>query len=248
MELDERRSLLRSLHVRGNPLVLPNAWDAASALAVVEAGFAAVATSSSAVAESLGYEDGEGAPAAEMFAAAARIARVIDIPLTVDAEAGYGMAADEFVDALSAAGAAGCNFEDTDHATGSITDAATQTARLAAIRAAAGDGGLVLNARVDVFLRNRSTPQAELLDEGVERARAYLGAGADCVYPIFLSDDEVIGRFVESVGGPVNILAGTGAPDRDRLAELGVARISYGAGLHHRVMSHFADLLAAIPR
>jgi len=248
MELAERCARLRSLHVRGDPLVLPNAWDAASALAVVGAGFAAVATSSSAVAESLGYEDGEGAPAAEMLGAAARIARVIDVPLTVDAEAGYGMAPDAFVRALAEAGAAGCNFEDTDHSTGAITDTATHTARLASIRGAAGGDGLVVNARVDVFLRNRSTPQADLLDEGVARARAYLEAGADCVYPIFLSDDAVIGRFVEAVDGPVNILAGLGAPDRDRLAELGVARISYGGGLHHRVMSHFADLLAAIPR
>ena len=192
MELDERCSLLRSLHVRGNPVVLPNAWDAASARAVVDAGFAAVATSSSAVADALGYEDGEGAPAEEMLAAAARIARAVDVPVTVDAEAGYGMAPDEFVDALARAGAAGCNFEDTDHASGTITETGAHAARLAAIRAAAGDDGLVLNARVDVFLRNRSAPQGELLDEAVARARAYLEAGADCVYPIFLADDGVI--------------------------------------------------------
>jgi 2-methylisocitrate lyase-like PEP mutase family enzyme len=226
MELAERCRLLRSLHVPGSPLVLPNAWDVSSARAVVAAGFDAVATSSAAVADALGFEDGEGAPAAEMFAAASRIA---------------------FVAALAAAGAAGCNFEDTDHASGAVVEADAQAARLAAIRETAGGDGLVVNARVDVFLRNRSRPQAELLDEAVARASAYLAAGADCVYPIFLSDDDVIARFVEAVGGPVNVLATPAAPPRDRLAEVGVARISYGAGLHQRTMAGFADLLVAIP-
>src|SRR3954469_24702202 len=207
MGIDQHCDLLRSLHVRGNPLVLPNAWDVASARAVVDAGFPVVATSSSAVADALGYEDGEGAPAAEMFAAAARIARAVDVPLTVDAEAGYGMAAAEFVESLRTAGAAGCNFEDTDHASGTITDAGAHAERLTAIREAAGDGGLVVNARVDVFLRNRSTPQGELVDEAAARALAYLAAGADCIYPIFLSDHDAIARFVDSVDGPVNVLA-----------------------------------------
>jgi 2-methylisocitrate lyase-like PEP mutase family enzyme len=247
MELAERCRLLRSLHVPGSPLVLPNAWDVSSARAVVAAGFDAVATSSAAVADALGFEDGEGAPAAEMFAAASRIARAVDVPVTVDAEAGYGMSADAFVAALAAAGAAGCNFEDTDHASGAVVEADAQAARLAAIRETAGGDGLVVNARVDVFLRNRSRPQAELLDEAVARASAYLAAGADCVYPIFLSDDDVIARFVEAVGGPVNVLATPAAPPRDRLAEVGVARISYGAGLHQRTMAGFADLLVAIP-
>jgi 2-methylisocitrate lyase-like PEP mutase family enzyme len=248
MRLDDHHRLLRSLHVPGTPLVLPNAWDVASARAVVEAGFRAVATSSSAVADALGYEDGEGAPADEMLGAAARIARAVDVPVTVDAEAGYRMEPAELVERLAAAGASGCNFEDTDHSTGAITDTDAHASKLAAIRAAAGADGLVLNARVDVFLRNRSQPQAELLDEGVARAKAYLAAGADCVYPIFLADEGVLARFVEAAGGPVNILATPAAPPNDRLAALGVARISYGSGLHGRTMAHFAELLASIAR
>jgi 2-methylisocitrate lyase-like PEP mutase family enzyme len=246
--LEKHCALLRSLHVPGNPLVLPNAWDVSSARAVVAAGFPVVATSSSAVADALGYEDGEGAPVEEMLAAAARIARAVDVPVTVDAEAGYGMSARAFVDALAQSGAAGCNFEDSDHASGTITETGAQAERIGAIRAAAGADGLVVNARVDVFLRERSRPQGELLDEAVGRARAYLAAGADCVYPIFLADDGVIGAFVQAVDGPVNVLATPAAPSRDRLAELGVARISYGAGLHGRMMAHFAELLAQIPR
>ena len=115
-ELQQHCELLRSLHRPGDPLLLPNAWDAATARAVVAAGYPVVATTSWGVAASLGFEDGEGAPAAEMLAAAGRIVRSVEVPVTVDAEAGYGMEPAEVVAALLAVGAAGCNLEDTDHA------------------------------------------------------------------------------------------------------------------------------------
>src|SRR5215475_7391583 len=114
-DLNGRCDLLRSLHRAGDPLLLPNAWDVATARAVVAAGFPVVATTSGGVAASLGYEDHEGAPAGEMLDAAARIARGVDVPVTVDAEAGYGMTPAELVSSLRNAGAAGCNLEDTDH-------------------------------------------------------------------------------------------------------------------------------------
>src|SRR5262244_782485 len=119
-DLESRCDLLRSLHQPGTPLLLPNAWDVATARAVVAAGFPAVATTSGGVAATLGYEDHEGAPAEEMLAADARIVRGVDVPVTVDAEAGYGMGPAELVAALRAVGAAGCNLEDTDHAVGSL--------------------------------------------------------------------------------------------------------------------------------
>src|SRR5437588_9583093 len=131
----DRAEILRSLHVPGSPLVLPNAWDAASARAVVAAGFPVVATTSGGVAASLGYEDHEDAPAEEMLAAAARIARSVDVPVTVDAEAGYGKTPVDLVDALMRVGAAGCNVEDTDHATGRLGDPERHAERLAGIRA-----------------------------------------------------------------------------------------------------------------
>src|SRR5919198_3106423 len=150
----ERCERLRTLHVPGKPLVLPNAWDVASARAVVAAGFPVVATSSGAVAESLGYEDHQGAPAAEMLAVAARIARSVDVPVTVDAEAGYGMEPAELVDALLETAVAGCNLEDTDHAIGGLADLDRHAEWLGTVRRAAADRdyGLVINARVDVFL------------------------------------------------------------------------------------------------
>ena len=241
-------SRLRSLHVPGDPLILPNAWDAASARAVVEAGFPAVATTSAGGAVTLGYEDHERAPAAEMLAAAARIARAVEVPVTVDAEAGYGMEPDELVEALEAAGAAGCNLEDTDHRSERLRDPGDQAERLAAIRRAAdGRGyGLVINARVDVFLADPDAEQGALVGRAAERARAYRDAGADCVYPILLHDEPTIGDFVDAVGAPVNVLAMPQAPSLERLAELGVARVSYGPYVHRRSMQHLATILAEI--
>src|SRR4051812_41760913 len=136
-DLKSRCELLRSLHRPGTPLLLPNAWDVATARAVVAAGFPVVATTSAGVAATLGYEDHEGAPAAEMLAAAGRIARGVDVPVTVDAEAGYGMEPAELVAALRQAGAAGCNLEDSDHRAGRLRDPDAHAQWLSAVRQAA---------------------------------------------------------------------------------------------------------------
>src|SRR5215212_4736629 len=140
-DLQRRCDLLRSLHRPGEPLLLPNAWDVATAKAVVAAGFPVVATTSGGVAEALGYEDHEGAPGDEMLAAAARMARSVEVPVTVDAEAGYGLEPAELVAALRDAGAAGCNLEDTDHGTGSLRDPDAQADWLRAVREAASENG-----------------------------------------------------------------------------------------------------------
>ena len=152
-DLQSRCDLLRSLHRPGAPLLLPNAWDVATARAVVASGFPVVATTSAGVAATLGYADEEGAPADEMLAAAARMARGVEVPVTVDAQAGYGMQPAELVAALRRARAAGCNLEDTDHTTGGLRDPGRQAEWLGAVRQAASADGyrLVINARVDVF-------------------------------------------------------------------------------------------------
>ncbi|PXY20736.1 isocitrate lyase/PEP mutase family protein [Prauserella muralis] len=237
---------LRDLHVPGRPLVLPNVWDADTARLVEAAGFGAVATSSVAVARSLGYGDGEQAPRQEMFAAAARIARAVSVPVTVDAESGYGLAPAEVAGRLLEAGAAGCNLEDTDHATGTLRPAEEQAERLAAVRAAAG-GALVLNARIDVFLAAQD-PRAVLAD-ALDRARRYLEAGADCVYPIHLTDPAVIAEFTEAVRpAAVNVTYLPGMPGPAALAELGVARISLGGGLWQAARTWLKEHLAALAR
>ncbi len=232
----DRYELLRSLHVPGDPLLLPNAWDAATAKVVAESGFPVVATTSGGVAESLGYEDHQGAPAEEMLAAAARIVRAVDVPVTVDAEAGYGLEPAELAAALERVGAAGCNLEDTDHGTGALRDLHEQAEWLAAVREASP--ALVINARIDVFLLG-----AGGVGEALERAHAYIEAGADCVYPITLADRPVLEEFVSQAGGPVNVLALPQAPPLEELAELGVARVSYGARLFREGIAAFGRSL-----
>ncbi|MEU6743910.1 isocitrate lyase/PEP mutase family protein [Streptosporangium sandarakinum] len=238
---------LRALHVPGDPLVLPNAWDAASARIVAAAGFPAVATGSAAVASALGYDDGEAAPSAEMLAAIARIVRAVAVPVTADLERGYGLTPAELVERLAATGAVGCNLEDSDPRTGEMIDVAEQTAFLAAVRSAASAAGvdLVINARVDVHHRGSGSP-AERLAEAVRRGREYLAAGADCVYPISVSEPADIGALAEGIGGPVNIMFRPGAPSLAELAGLGVARVSFGPGLHRAAQEHTARLVAAI--
>jgi 2-methylisocitrate lyase-like PEP mutase family enzyme len=237
--LASRAELLRSLHVPGDPLVLPNAWDAASAKAVVAAGFPVVATTSAGVAEGLGYEDQEGAPREEMLAAAGRIARAVDVPVTVDAEAGYALEPAELAAALEEVGAAGCNLEDTDHAAGRLRDSKEHAEWLGAVREAAP--ALVINARIDVFLRGDGG-----VPEALERAHAYLEAGADCVYPISLSDRTALAEFVVEAVGPVNVLGLPQAPPLAELAELGVARVSYGSLLYREATKHFEASLASL--
>jgi 2-methylisocitrate lyase-like PEP mutase family enzyme len=246
MSLEAHCELLRSLHVPGSPLVLPNAWDVASAKAVVDAGFPVVATTSGGVAAALGFEDHEGAPADEMFAAAARIAHAVDVPLTVDAEAGYGLEPAELVDALQEASATGCNLEDTNHSSGALRDPHEHAAWLRRVRDAASYP-LVINARVDVFLADREARQSQLVPEALERARTYLDAGVDCVYPIFLREADALAAFVSEAPGPVNVLAFAEVPSLAELAEMGVARVSYGSLLHRLTMDAFASTLASIP-
>ena len=251
-ELDRRCDLLRSLHTPGAPLVLPNAWDVASARAVEAAGFPVVATTSGGVAATLGYEDHEHAPGDEMLAAAARISRGVHVPVTVDAEAGYGMDPADLVSALHDAGAAGCNLEDTDHAARELRDPESHGAWLRAVRKAASANGygLVINARVDVFLAallaGSDAPQRELVADALRRARAYFDAGVDCVFPIALWEVDALRELVAGSPGPVNILATPRAPAIGELAELGVARVSYGSLVHRNVMEQFAGMLGSI--
>ena len=213
-----RAEELRRLH-HGSILVLPNVWDVASAVLVASIpGCRALATTSSGVAASLGYPDGELIPAAEMLAAVARIARAVELPVTADLEAGYG---DPVQTARSAvdSGVAGLNLEDQ---AGSPDE---HVERIRAIRAEIGVA-LVLNARIDVFLLGTGG-----VDEAVERGNAYLAAGADCTFPIGVAEKAAIAELAARINGPVNVLAGLGTPPIADLEALGVARVTFGSGL-----------------
>lgn len=243
--LQDQAARLRALHRPGQPLVLPNVWDAASARIIQEAGFTAVATASAAIAAMLGYPDHQGAPHEEMFAAAGRVAQAVQLPVTVDAEAGYGLPANELVQWLIRIGAAGLNLEDTDHATGELVEVEEQAAYIAAVRAAASHAGvnLVINARTDPFVKGE-TPTA--VTEAVQRGRRYLEAGADCVYPILAVSEDAITRLVAGLPGPVNIGCFPGAPAPRRLAELGVARISFGPLPYRAALEAFKAMATRI--
>lgn len=223
----------RKMHDRSGVLLLPNAWDAGSARLFASRGFAAIATTSGGVAWSLGYADGEQAPLDEVLAAIARIARVTALPVTADIEAGYGetsAAVGETVRAVIEAGAVGINLEDSLH--GGLRDVAGAAARIAAARAAGADAGvpIVINARVDAWIRPAKDDAARFAD-AVNRARAYLAAGADCVYPIGLGDIAVLEAFVRELDAPVNVGARPGLPGLEELARIGVARVSMATRL-----------------
>jgi 2-methylisocitrate lyase-like PEP mutase family enzyme len=243
--LANRAAALRALHAGPDPLVLPNAWDVASALAVERAGAKAVATTSSGVAATLGYPDGEAIPPDQMLAMVRRVAAALTVPVTADMEAGYGLPGRDLVERLLAAGAVGLNLEDTvrEGATARLGPMQPQAERIAALRVASEAAGvpIVINARIDSFLRGVGGP-GERLDDALQRGRAYLAAGADCVYPITLDDAAAIGRFVTEVGGPVNILLRPGSPSLAALRELGVRRISVGGGLWRHAMRTTEDL------
>ncbi len=241
---------LRALHRPGTPLLLPNVWDAGSARLVAAAGLPAVATSSTAVADALGYADGEDAPVDEVFAVLARIAAAVAVPVTADLERGYRLAPADLVRRALAAGVVGLNLEDSDPATRALLDPGEQADLLARVRAAATATGvpLVLNARVDTFLRLPERTPAQRLADALDRGRRYLAAGADCVYPIGLADPAAIAEYVAQVGGPVNILYRPTGPTPAELAALGVARISLGGGVYAAAQGYLRGFLTELLR
>ncbi len=225
----------RAMHVAPPILVLPNAWDVASAKAFASLpGCRALATSSAAVASSLGWEDGEQAPVSEMLRVVERIAASVHVPVTADLEAGYGDPPGTAAAAL-AAGAAGMNLEDS-HGESEMVPLEEQVALIRAVRAAAP--GLVLNARVDCFVTGTAG-----VDEAVVRGNAYLAAGADCIYPI-LAPMEAIAALTAGISGPVNVLADPADPQIAELERLGVARVTFGSGLAWVAFGEAARLAA----
>lgn len=246
-DLASQAEILRSLHVPGSPVVLPNIWDAASARLVAGAGFPAVATSSGAVAAALGYEDDDSMPTDEAFGAVKRVSDSVSVPVTADMEAGYQLSAEEFIDRLLDAGAVGCNLEDTNHhGDGDLRDPHEHSDWLRSVKESAVAAGvnIVVNARIDVFLSTRERTRATF-EDALARARLYLEAGADCLYPIRLSDAPLVKEFVEQVDAPVNIWA-KGAPPLAELAGLGVARVSFAGDLMRRAYETLHHEITAI--
>jgi 2-methylisocitrate lyase-like PEP mutase family enzyme len=217
-------------------LVLPNAWDAASARVLEELGYPAIATTSAGVAFALGYPDGQRVSRDEMLDVVARIARAVRVPVTADMEAGYGITPKDMAEtakAIVAAGAVGLNLEDvTGDTESSQVDSALQGEKIRTIREVSASRGvsLVINARTDVYLMPIG-PEATRFDRTVERLRAYRAAGADCVFAPAVSDRGLIEKLVKAVAAPVNILVTPGCPSIPELEKLGVRRASIGSGV-----------------
>jgi 2-methylisocitrate lyase-like PEP mutase family enzyme len=227
---------LRQLHHGPKILVLPNAWDAASARIFEDAGFPAIATTSAGVAFSLGYPDGQLIPRDEMLAAVKRIASSVRVPVTADLESGYDDIAKTAMSAIEA-GAVGLNIEDMDHAGGALISTATQIEKIKTVRQVGEklDVRLVINARTDVYLAEIGEP-ATRFERTCERLHAYIEAGADCVFAPGVTDEATIARLVAELKFPLNVLAQQPSPSVPRLQELGVARVSIGAGLMRATM------------
>jgi 2-methylisocitrate lyase-like PEP mutase family enzyme len=234
--LDALASRLLSLHRPGDPIVLVNAWDVASAKSIESAGAAAVATSSAAIAQAHGEPD-DNTAADVAFRTIRSIAGHVTVPVTADVEGGYALSGRDLVEALLDAGAVGCNIEDTDHVAGDrLLDADQHAQYLGDVRAAATAAGVgvVINARIDTIIQHPRRDAAATITETVRRARLYVAAGADCVYPIGLGDPAIVKELVDALGVPVNVNPSSPLP---ALAAAGAARISTGAGTYRFMLA-----------
>jgi 2-methylisocitrate lyase-like PEP mutase family enzyme len=236
----------RALHVPGNPVVLYNIWDVGSAQAVVRAGAKALATGSHPVADAHGFADGQGVPIDFALANASRIVAAVDVPVTVDFEGAYSVDPDEGarnVALLAATGAIGCNFEDQVIGGEGLHPLPLQVRRLSAARRAIGDA-FFINARTDLFLKVNEHDMA-LVDQAIERGKAFADAGASGFFVPRLSDPRQIERVVKAVPLPLNVIAFPGAPDKKIWAHAGVARISHGPFPHRALMAQLEEAARA---
>lgn len=232
----------RALHVPGAPVILYNIWDVGSAHAVVRAGATALATGSHPVADAHGFADGQGVPMDFALANAARIVEAVELPVTVDFEGAYAVepeAGGLNLAMLAAIGAVGCNFEDQVIGGEGVHPLALQAKRIAAARKAVGDT-FFINARTDLFLKVAEHDNA-LLDEVIERGKAFADAGASGFFVPRLADPRQVERIVKAVPLPLNLIAFPGAPPKRDWANAGVARISHGPFPHRALMAQLEE-------
>ncbi len=235
-----------AMHRSPPMLILPNAWDAVSARLFVKAGARAIATTSAGIAATLGYPDGQKTPRASMLEAIARIARVVDVPVTADIEAGYAESPADLSDTIRAvidAGAIGFNLEDaTGDSTQPLFELEKQLKRIRTARRAAERAGVnaVINARTDVYLAKVGEP-SERFAEAVQRVNAYREAGADCLFIPGVTDQGTITELIRAVSGPLNVLAGPGLPNTGELERIGVSRLSVGSAIMRATLATARD-------
>jgi 2-methylisocitrate lyase-like PEP mutase family enzyme len=238
-----RYETFAALHVPGDPVILYNIWDVGSALAVIAAGAKALATGSHPVADANGWPDGQQVPMDFAFANAKRIVDSVEVPLTVDFEGAYSTDPGDGganVALLKETGAVGCNFEDQVIGGEGVHPLDLQMRRIAAIRDAVGSD-FYINARTDLFLKTQTYDYA-LVDQVIERGKAFAEAGASGFFVPRLSDPRQIERVVREVPLPLNVIAFPGAPDKKIWADAGVARISHGPFPHRALMAKLTEM------
>jgi 2-methylisocitrate lyase-like PEP mutase family enzyme len=242
-----------SLHSDSELLVLPNIWNPVGARILEAKGFPAVATSSAAVSASLGYEDGERIKRSTLLDIIGRIARSVDIPLSADIESGYAASLSELKDTIQeviASGVVGINIEDSLKEGGALRPIDEQCERIAAVRDVSNQQGLhlVINARVDCFLSNAYQTKEERIEESVVRAKAYVEAGADCIYPIGPGDRETLTSLRNRITSPVNVLASAKAEPFRVLKEIGINRVSFGPFIFRSCLKKFVNIADELHR
>lgn len=242
----ERAQRLNQLHAEYKPLVLPTVWDVWSARTASDAGFSALTIGSHPLADSRGADDHEGQTFEEVLAAVRQIVASVDVPVSVDLEAGYGQEPADLIAGLIEAGGVGLNIEDTVHSDGGRVRSTQEHAQyIAGLRAAADDAGVPVwvNGRTDLFLH--AERPSDVLDEAVERLRAMEQAGADSVYPVRIQDDDdLLTAVTGAVTIPVNSTAHPVKHDLERFRRLGVGRITYGPLLQFAMTDAMKDMLA----
>ncbi|MFJ8980508.1 isocitrate lyase/phosphoenolpyruvate mutase family protein [Streptomyces sp. NPDC102282] len=241
----ERAHRLKQLHAEYKPLVLPTVWDVWSARTAAAAGFPALTIGSHPLADSRGAEDHEGQTFEEVLAAVRPIIAAVDVPVSVDLEAGYGQEPADLIAGLTEAGGVGLNVEDTVHSEGGrVRSTREHVSYIAGLRAAADDAGIPvwINGRTDLFLH--ADNPSDVLDEVVERLQALEQAGADSVYPVRIQDDDdLLGAVIGAVAVPVNSTAHPVKHDLQRFRRLGVGRITYGPLLQLAMTDAMKDML-----
>lgn len=238
---------LLSLHNNGKLLILPNVWNPIGARMLQAKGYPAVATASAAIAESLGYSDGEQLKLDTMLDMVARIVRSVDIPVTADFEAGYSdniAGLQENISRLLDTGAVGINFEDSFDDSTRLRPISEQVERIKAVREAADRKGihLVINARADSFFAEGFASEEERIEDVVTRLNAYAQAGADCVYPVGRGDKETLQILRKRISAPINVLATAKTASLKELQELGINRVSFGPYLFRSLLAKLSEM------
>jgi 2-methylisocitrate lyase-like PEP mutase family enzyme len=247
----EKADVFKKLHYSEDLLVLPNIWDVAGATLLEETGYRAVATASAAIARANGYRDGENIPFDLVLSILSQIVKAVGVPVTADIESGYASDAATLktnIRKLIGTGVAGINMEDSDPRTRRLLSIEAQAERIRLIRRVAEREGvrLFINARTDVYLLHSDLQSETLLEQTIERGKAYVDAGADAIYPILVKDEVSIATLVEELSVPVNILATIGVPDIQVLRKLGVARVSFGPNFQKAVLLAMKKLLSDV--